>query len=153
MEVTFKKISENEFEKKQSTPVLFYDSLYSRCFGVIENKASEFKFGWQSDLLEPVIKDVDKNIYAIGIDQSFAIVDLAQNKVLLNLNLFYNFHTVVPYKDYIFICTELEVVVINKLTYETVQSITLPDFFEELVFEDGKVKVVCVNQVVVEQNI
>jgi hypothetical protein len=153
MEVSFKKISEREFERKQSTPILFYDKLYSRCFGVIESKASDYRFGWQSDLLDPIIKKVDENIYAIGIDQNFAVVDFAQKRVLLNLSLFYNFHTVHSLNGYVFICTELEVLVINKLTFETVQSITLPDFFEKLVFEDEKIKVVCVGQLVVELKI
>lgn len=151
--MNFKKISKSEFESINSIAVLFYDVLHSRCFGVIEEKGICFRFGWQSDLLEPVIKEIDKNIFAIGIDLSFAVVDFTHNRILLNMNLFYNFHTVLCYGDYIIVCTELEVILISIFTYDTVRLIALPDFFDRLIIEDKKLKIVCVGKIVLEQTI
>ena len=141
----FNKITEEKFNRSAFTE-LFNDKLTSRCWGTITNGVNGFKFGWQSDLLEPLITEADTNIYTIGIDQNFVIADLNKGKVLLSLNLTYNFFTTVLFKGNIFVCTELEIIQVTQNDFKILSSYPLPDFFEELILSDDSIKVKCFEQ-------
>lgn len=144
----FNKATEEEFNRSAFTE-LFNEKLTSRCWGIITNGVYGFKFGWQSDLLEPLITEADTNIYTIGIDQSFVIADLDKGKVLLSLNLTYNFLTTILFKKNIFVCTELEIIKITQNGFKILSSYPLPDFFEELILSDDSIKVKCFEQEVI----
>jgi hypothetical protein len=150
MEIIFKEISEQDFLCQQ-IPVLFTNKNSSRKFGKVTLNKNSYKFSWQSDLITPAITKIADGIYAVAVDQHFVIIDFTQNKLLLDLSLFYNFYDTKIWGQKIFVCTELEVLVIDKVAFTIFRSIDLPDFFEGLVFEDNKVKVMCIGQLVVEQ--
>ncbi|MBV4357148.1 hypothetical protein [Pinibacter aurantiacus] len=152
MEVVFKEISETEFLTQQIT-VLFTNKNGNRKFGIVSLSNRSYKFSWQSDLIEPVITKIADSICAVGVDQHFVIIDFEQNKLLLDLSLFYNFYDTKIWEEQIFVCTELEVLVVDKVAFRIVRSIDLPDFFERLVFEDKKIRIVCMGQLVVEQTL
>jgi len=148
--IIFKKITEEEFNKS-ALPILFNEAT-SRRFGEIVNGSNGFRFSWQSDLIEPVITEINKNIYSIGIDQNFAIVNLDENNVLLRLRLTYNFLTTKLYKGSIFVCTELEILRLEHGgNYQVLSSYPLPDFFEDIIFEDDIIKVKCVENDLIER--
>lgn len=144
----FSKITKEEFNRSAFAE-LFNDKLTSRCWGVITNGVNGFKFGWQSDLLEPFITEADTNIHTIGIDRNFVIVDLDKGKILLSLNLTYNFFTTILFKGNIFVCTELEIIKVTQNGLKILSSYPLPDFFEELVLSDDSIKVKCFEQDVI----
>lgn len=147
----FNKITEEEFNRSAFTE-LFNDKLTSRCWGIITNGINSFKFGWQSDLLEPLITEADTNVYTIGIDQNFVIADLDKGKVLLSLNLTYNFLTTILFKQNIFVCTELEIIKVTHNGFVVLSLYPLPDFFEELILSDDSIKVKCFEQDVIALN-
>ena len=88
MKITLLQITEEQFYRL-TMPVLFNDIKTSRSFSTITNGVRYFKFAWQSDLITPVITEIDTAIYSIGIDQSFVVIDFNKNSVPLNLNLPY----------------------------------------------------------------
>jgi hypothetical protein len=139
--VALKKITKEDFNKSD-LPELFNDHRTSRSFGELSSGLNGFKFAWQSTIVEPLITEVDPSIYAIGIDQNFAIVNLNNSKTFTNLNLTYNFLTTILTEKDIFVCTELEVIRLRHGdSYELLSSHPLPDLFEELIFEDDGVKI------------
>jgi len=75
MKVWIEKVTEADFYK-MDIPVLFNDKMTSRCFGVITNGNQSFGLSWQSDLILPELVGVDSDIYTVGIDQDFCIVNL-----------------------------------------------------------------------------
>ncbi|MDI3322368.1 hypothetical protein [Pinibacter soli] len=152
MEVVFKEISEREFLSQQ-IKVLFINNNGNRKFGIVSLSNSSYKFSWQSDLITPVITKIADNICAVGVDQHFVIIDFEQNKLLLDLSLFYNFYDTKIWEEQIFVCTELEVLVFDKVAFSIVRSIDLPDFFEDIVFEDRRIRIVCMGQLVIEQTL
>ena len=152
MEVNYNKLNEIEFANLDF-PILFNDNLYSKCYGTLFSNLLGFKFGWRSELLDPIVQQIDENIYTIGIDQNFTIIDFNNNTVGLNMNLLYNFHDLLNSKTHIAICTELEVILVNKLKYNIDQIIELPDFFEEGRIEEGRIIITCTNQNVIENYI
>ncbi|KQT27024.1 hypothetical protein ASG22_20425 [Chryseobacterium sp. Leaf405] len=112
-----KEISEKDF-KNSNLPVLFEDKRTDRMFGVISNDIHSFKLGWQSTIVKPVIKEVNQEIYAIGIDQNFILIDLELLKIRLKLKLTYFFFNVAIYNNFIIVITELEIFIISEFTYK-----------------------------------
>ncbi len=76
MELEVKRISELDF-KKLNIHTLFEDKLTDRIFGVVSNGLFSYKFGWQSDTLNPFILNVKGCFYFIGIDQNLVIFDFS----------------------------------------------------------------------------
>ncbi|MFM2395030.1 MAG: hypothetical protein RLZZ546_3013 [Bacteroidota bacterium] len=152
MKVIFKKLSEPEFANCHASTI-FFENIYSKCFGVLCCDLNCFKFGWRSELIDPSIKKIEENIFSLGIDQSFAIIDFTTNSVVFDLSLAYNFHDILNHKTHIAVCTEFEIILINKDRYEVEEIIQLPDFFEDGTIINDKIKIICSDQTVVEKSI
>lgn len=152
MEATFKEISHDQFVNVD-LPWLFDDESTSRKFGLISVEQRGYKFSWDSNLIQPEIEKIETGVYSIGIDQHFAIVDFVRGMIPLNIHLFYNFYNTKLSGEHIFVCTELEVLVVRRGTYNVVRSFDLPEFFDELIIEASTVKIICVDQQVVEETL
>jgi hypothetical protein len=86
--------------------------------------------------------------YCLGIDQNFAILSFLKNKIELNLLLDHNFVDVKIDDIFIFIATELEIIVIDKNKFIITEIFYLPDFFEKFEISQNKIIVNCVGDVV-----
>ena len=138
-----KRISKTAFRKLNSYELFKEDKeAANNSFAVISESTNCFKIAWNSDI-EPMLIEIDANIYGIGIDQHFSIVDLNCNSVLLNINLFYNFFVTKLQGEWIYLITELEIIKISKLDFKIVKNYALPDYFEGIEFLDGQVIVKC----------
>lgn len=142
MEVFLKKIEEKVYNRMKSI-ILFSDKVSNRCFGVITNGITEYRLSWYSNLVEPVITNLSANIYSIGIDQNFVIIDFDKELILLKLNLDYNFINVKIFFGFIYLITELEIAKIDQITFNKIEEYGLPDFFEEIILQNNHITVKC----------
>ena len=143
------KLSEEDFYKSK-IPILFNDKNTSRCFGVIRKGEQEFGLAWQSDLVEPFITEIDPNIYCIGIDQDFAVVDFNNKLILLRLYLTYNFFTTQIFKGSILVVTELEIIRLERIEFEILKRYALPDYFENAILRDDFLEIKCAGDTGIE---
>ena len=70
------KLTAKEYSSLEA-PVLFSeeDRRFNKCFGIITIGEQRYKFSWYSDLVEPIIELLDSNLFGIGIDQHFCILN------------------------------------------------------------------------------
>jgi hypothetical protein len=140
----FSRISKEEAVNLKM-PLLFseVDERLNKNYGKISDETYNFIFSWYSDI-EPIVLEINPNIYSVGVDQHFAIVDFNSNAVLLNLNLFYNFYDTKIINEYFLVITELEIIKVDRITFKILSKFELPDFFNGLEFENGVLEVTCV---------
>lgn len=143
MKAEFKVITESDF--KESESVLLFNTERSWCYGIIFNEEISFKFGWQSDLITPEINEVSENVYSLGIDLNFAIIDFNKNSIVTNLLLDYFFYLTKLYEDYLYVITELSIIRIELVTFTIIETLYLPDIFKEIVFDKNRIEVKCFN--------
>lgn len=147
MDAYLKNISVEEFNKLK-VPILFEEGIFNRRFGVITNNKQSFGLAWRSDMIQPSLIELDLNIYGIGIDQNFAIVDFNNNLIRLKLSLTYNFYTIELFLSDIFIITELEIIRLNRVTFKVLDKYELPDLFEEMVLShNDQLEVKCAGNI------
>lgn len=146
MNVVFKQISQSEYQSRD-IPVLFGDEMFDRCFGTISDYTGEiYRLGWRSELLKPDLYMVGDRAFCVGIDQDFAIVGLADKKVYLYLKLAYFFYQVRQFKNFIFVITELGILLIDMMVYKVVRKYGLPDIFRSMSIRDnGDMMVRCLD--------
>jgi hypothetical protein len=149
MKINILKVGESEFDKL-NVPMLFNDINTRRCFGVIKNNISSYKYSWQSDMIEPLLTEITKDIYAIGIDQNFAVINFKLNSIVFKLELNYTFYDTKIFNEFIYVITELEIVKINSLTFKVMKEYQLPDIFEEILLTDKKITVRCLDQSIID---
>lgn len=130
----------------QAVPMLFgeNDDRANNHFAMICNDTHSFKFAWNSDI-EPIVKEIISNVYGIGIDQHFSIIDFNSGNILLNLNLFYNFYNIEGLRNFILVITELEIIKINLTGFVVTKTYALPEYFEGIEFKEGSIAVKCIN--------
>ena len=148
MNIDILQIEELEFNKLNA-PTLFNNSYTSRCFGIIKNKIFSYKFAWQSDLIKPVLTEVNKNVFAIGIDQNFAIINFNLNSIVSKLELSYTFYDTKIFNNFIYVITELEIIKINSLTFKVIKEYPLPEIFEEIILKNENITVRCLDGTVI----
>lgn len=144
MNSEIKIINENEYNSFSKYPILFQDKeIFNRFYGLFMAKNIGYRIAWYSDIVNPVINEWDDDIYSIGIDQNFAIIDFKKTEVLLNLKLSYNFYTIKNIKERIFIITELEIIELNKEDFQIKFHYELPEIFEEIIVDGNFIEVLC----------
>lgn len=143
MNLTLQNISKIEFNNL-NVPIIFDDVMCARCFAVLSNSQYTFKFSWRSDLIMPEIMEVGAGIYSLGIDQNISIIDFNTNIILLNLELTYFFYEVVVL-NFIYVITELELLRIDKHSFNVVEEIGLPDIFVEMSVHNNKMEIKCMD--------
>jgi len=148
MNISIKEISESEF-KELKIPVLFEDESIDRTFGVVSDGKNEYKLGWQSENIKPVIKWVNTLLCSIGVDLIFVIFEFTSGKILQKLSLDYYFYDTRISNGAIYVITQLEIIKINITDIAIVETYSLPDYFESIEFNEGVVVVKCVGDEVV----
>ena len=62
--------------------VLFEDELTDRNFAVVSGNGREYKLGWQSDDIQPVIKWINTELCAIGMDLTFVVFEFTTGRII-----------------------------------------------------------------------
>lgn len=148
MEISINEISESEF-KKLEIPVLFEDESIDRIFGVISDGKNEYKLGWQSENIKPVIKWINTILCSIGVDLVFVIFEFNTGRILYKLSLDYYFYDTRIYNGAIYVITQLEIIKIRTTDLTIAETYSLPDYFESIEFEEGILIVRCIGNEVV----
>ena len=127
---------------------LNYDSVFKdyhndsyRIYGKIVEGDSYAKIAWSSDLLQPQFIEVFPKIFAIGIDQDFAIYDCDLKRRIMYLDLGFLFCEMAIFEKKILIATELEVIVIDTQKYKVIDSFPLQDIYNNMIFICGEVEI------------
>ena len=128
-------------------PLLFQEkeSIFNRKFALLNFDKSSFKIAWQSDSIEPEIVKISANIYSVGVDQNFAVIDVTDGSIILKLELFYFFYSVYKLLNRIFIVTELEIIELNALTFQVLAEFALPEIFSEFSLNGSNIEVKCID--------
>ena len=129
-----------------------YDSVFDdshnnsyRIYGKLVEGDSYAKIAWSSDLLQPQLLKIFPKVYAIGIDQNFAIYDFKKKHRIMCLDLMFLFCEMVMYNKKIFVATELEVFVIDIQQYKVVHTISLSDTYNKIEINCGNVEIHCMD--------
>ncbi|RUT67825.1 hypothetical protein D0817_24335 [Flavobacterium cupreum] len=138
---------------ESDSKAVFYNQETNSSFGELVHNNFTCKIGWNSSLIAPKILEIESNIYSIGIDQNFAVIDFNSNEIILNVELPYFFYDTKIYKERMYICMELEILVLDKSNYSILKEIPLPDFYEEINFEDNLEIITCVDGSIIKNNI
>jgi hypothetical protein len=121
--------------------IVFDNILLNSRFGEIYCNEHLFKFGWNSENIIPKIIEINNNVYAIGIDQYFAIIDFNTGYICLNYDLFYNLYDLKVHQNNILIATELEILILNKFNYSILKKVPLLEFYDDIDFDNNKFKI------------
>ena len=148
MNIEIKEISESDYNKLKY-PVLFENKLTDRVFGIISNGINEYKFSWQSTIIKPKVIDVDDFRCSISIDLVFLIFEFLTGKILLQLTLDYFFYDTKIYNGFIYVITELEIIKISTKDLLVIERFALPDYFENIEFNEEIILVKCVGDEIV----
>ena len=137
-----------------------YDSVFDdshnnsyRIYGKLVEGDSYAKIAWSSDLLQPQFLKIFPKVYAIGIDQNFAIYDFKKKHRFMCLDLMFLFCEMVMYNKKIFVATELEVFVIDIQQYKVVHTISLSDTYNKIEINCGNVEIHCMDNTFIKYHI
>ena len=137
-----------------------YDSVFDdshndsyRIYGKLVEGDSYAKIAWSSDLLQPQFLKIFPKVYAIGIDQNFAIYDFRKKHRIMCLDLMFLFCEMVMYNKKIFVATELEVFVIDIQQYKVVHTISLSDTYNKIEINCGNVEIHCMDNTFIKYHI
>lgn len=149
-----------EFIDKDTYKKLGCDSVFDeshndsyRRFGKLAEADSCAKIAWSSDLLIPQFIMISKYIYAIGIDQNFTIYDFDKKCRIMDLDLMYFFDEMVKFKEYLFIATELEIIIVDIQEYKILDTIFLPDIYKKINIFCNKIDIYCLDNSVISYQI
>ena len=131
---------------------LNYDSVFKDChndsyqiYGKIMEGDSYAKIAWSSDLLLPQFIEIFPKIFAIGIDQDFAIYDFDSKRRIMYLDLKFLFCEMIIFEKKILIATELEVIIIDTRQYKVINTIPLQELYEKMKINCGEVDIYCMD--------
>lgn len=140
-------IIEEQIYKDLACDSIFKDSqdAYNRKFGIITEGTIMAKIAWTSDLLQPIFMEIFSKIFAVGIDQNFAIYDFNTSHRILFLSLDFLFFETIKFKHYLFVATEFEILVIYTQQWRVIYTIPLLDTYKKLVITGNNIEIYCLN--------
>lgn len=144
-------IDHNTYKKLDCEAI--FDELHNdiyRKYGKIINANSYIKIAWSSDILLPQFLDLSSKIYAIGIDQNFAIYDFEKKHRIMYLDLMFLFCEMVKVNQKLFIATELEVIVVDLEDYNIIDTISLPDMYDKIEINCDKIDIHCLENILIK---
>ncbi|THF51730.1 hypothetical protein E6C50_08195 [Flavobacterium supellecticarium] len=144
----FRIITEKEFEKLEST--LIFSDKNDRSFGEISFLDKKFKFSWHSEIVLPIIKQIDHNAFGIGIDLNFVLIDLNKREILLNLKLDNYFMDFVMHNENIYVAAQTYIIQIEIKGCKIIKEYGLPEFFNEFILEGNTIRVQCIDNEIVD---
>ena len=140
----------SEFDYNKSLfPILFENKLTDRIFGMFSNGLNFYKFGWQSTIVKPNVKFIDDIRCSIGIDLIFVVFEYTTGKILLKISLDYFYYDTNIFDNFIFIITELEIIVLNILDLNIFKTHSLTDIFSSIEYNNNNIIVKCINDEVI----
>lgn len=148
MKTVIKEISESQFNDS-NTVLLFKDETSNRKFGLLD-EGVRFKLAWHSDSISPTITEIKPQLLGIGIDQNFAIVDVANPTPLLKLTLDYPYCTTEIFGGHIFVTSQLEIIKIDMNTWSVIQRYDLPEYYESMRPKGNGYEVQCIEDVTLD---
>ncbi|QEM09103.1 hypothetical protein [Mucilaginibacter rubeus] len=80
-------------------------------------------------------------MYAVGIDEQFAVVDFNSKQVALNIELSFPYHEARVVSTSIVLACELEVLIIDIHNYHVIDWRSLPDIYYSMDLEGDKVNI------------
>ena len=92
---------------------------------------------------------MSENVYSVGIDLNFTIIDFKENIIISNLLLDYFFYETKLHDDFLYIITELSIIKIELITFRLIETLYLPDIFVEIKFDNDRMQVKCFNDEIV----
>ncbi|HEY5751394.1 MAG TPA: hypothetical protein VIU12_35290 [Chryseolinea sp.] len=124
--------------------ILFANVLADRKHVMLsKGEDPKYKFTWQSDLIKPELTEIADDVFSIGIDLNFAIVNIETRNVLLNVSLDSFFYYTTTLGDSIYVIAEVEIMKIDKHSYVIIHRYGLPDIFEEMKVVNDRIEVKC----------
>jgi hypothetical protein len=150
MKPNLKFISREKFETSRKQ--LFSDARTDRCFAEIITDVNVYTIAWRSDLIIPVLIELSPEVFAVGVDQKFIIVNFKNDIVKLNLELKTNLYDIRKFNEAIFVIAEMEIYKIDMLECKVIKTHHLPDYFKELRTENEILRVICLDGSIIEIN-
>jgi hypothetical protein len=144
MNKNINEISELEYNNLEF-PVLFEDKLTDKKFGLFIMGEKKYKFGWQSETIDPKIIFIDIYRCSIGVDLIFIIFEILTGKILIKISLDYFYYETKIYNNFLYVVTELEIIKITIDGLDVVDNYSLPDYFGSIEFSEDEIIVHCVN--------
>jgi len=152
MHIALKKIPQTDYNIKD-LPILFEDKLTDRAFGIIfKNDVAQYKLGWQSDSLDPIVVTIDKNICIIGIDQKVIFYNISDGNILLEITLTFLLYDIKIHNNFAYIISELEILKTSINSFTIVEVISLPDYYKQIKFINTAVEIECLEGQIVRLN-
>lgn len=143
-DVKVSKYTQREFLDSKSL-LLFESKDFSQAFGEIALNKVKFKLSWESDLLMPHVLKMDRDIYCVGIDQNFAVVNMRSNEVLFSILLNEYFMTATVVDSNIFVASELQVIALSMKTFTVEKVINLPEIFSDFNSVNSELYALCLD--------
>ena len=91
--------------------------------------------------------------FAVGIDQNFAIYDFNTSHRILFISLDFLFYETIKFKHYLFVATELEIIVIDTQQWCAIYTIPLLDTYKKLVITGNNIEIYCLNGTITQYGI
>lgn len=150
MQLAIEEISEKIYNTID-TPVLFETKLSSRKFALISyNNVKIYKFNWQSIDITPKFENLYDNVFLLGIDLSFVILDVESNTVYINLELDYFFYDIRVFKEILYVITELEIIEVNTRNFTLERTHQLPNYFSNFIINEDNITIECIDHEIVK---
>ncbi len=124
------KITKNQYENLSCVELFSAGKDYNRCYASITVYGINYKFAWGSDLIEPVVKELDLDAVAIGVDCNLCIIQLS-SKTILHRVLPSNLFDICSNDLFVVCICETGVVSINNTDKDSVREYALDDIVEE----------------------
>jgi hypothetical protein len=135
-------IDKHTFDEANSRCV-FSNNNTDRCYALVTEENSSFKFAWRSDLVQVKILMIKPHTYAIGIDENFAIIDFKTGQIILYVFLHFLFHEFKLSSGSLLIATDFEVLIFDIQNCIIKRKIDLPDTYEAMEISTGNVQIKC----------
>ncbi len=130
-----------------------YHNDFYRIYGKIVEDDCCTKIAWSSDLLLPHFIEIFPKIFAIGIDQDFAIYDFDLKSRIMYLDLVFLFCEMVIFDKKIYIATELEIIIIDIQQYKIIDTIPLEDTYDKIKISCDEIEIYCMNNTFIKYHI
>jgi hypothetical protein len=134
--------TKDEFDNADVLKINFSGNV--SCFGNILCQDIEVGIAWQSTLVTPYIHEVNNTLF-IGVDLSFAVIDIRRYCIVKLLSLGSFFQTCELQQGKVFIFSELEVFVLDVSDYSELLHIDLPDILERYNIYGDSLTLTCMN--------
>lgn len=141
MKIRLKSINEEKYYQS-SSPILFEDKRCDRSFAFLTNELIEYKFGWQSDLIEPELRVLSDTHCSIGIDLDFIILEFMTGKIEIKLSLDSFFFETKVIKEMLYVICEFEIIIINLKNFQISEIVPLPDVYQRMEINDDNIIII-----------